>query len=806
MEQMKTHTSTPPTEPTTLKKESAVSSSESPKANINKSSTIPSGTSSSGGCVSANATGDPLVPNHEISDYVQDMRSLDKNKGFVIPSQLDTSVSQRIPDNLSNKLNRGNPAFNTTVVHNNTTIFKPFDLRTGQFLPLVTNNENQNPLRSICSKKSKLMKFRSYSVPTILHSSLRKLCLNQQTTSGGVYKKKNYLNVSNIARSKHINTTLLSDHTLNLHGKNSISDRINYIKASQNTIPLPPINLQCLKEIDLSEIVKNPQLRHDIVFDPLLQFRPNLDGERGIKKRQIADRYWHEIESELIIYMENPHNFQYNCSKLVPLFSTLKDVLMTIVPQKELLVVETVLDIELVIQELLKGSLSMSSLSDWLAQLFKHHCAPMRDPWVDKMNLKFKQAESEKSVKKLIDALRLVFQILEAMKLDIANHQIRILRPALLSNAVEFEKQYFQSLINSNRVDLKSSLRWFGDKYKESLDSKLIDRNLPTKIPEIYRLCIKSILGLLSCRKMVREYPVSLSFDHARLILLRADIRQVVCILVCRLLFKQLVTNDNTIDISTKEFILKSYPNSKLKDEVVSIITDEHGNCRWTKNTMSIAIHLCKTINDLKLEFQAGSQVSSKISFKSLDNEKIEFAKSWLSKQTQPLSEVYGVLENRVFQSLEENIFNKSNCTKDGSVKQDFINFGTSPVNQNTLVGASNTTTTNSSINIQSKIMHRSIVSVSNRLNSSNQDVHNLPLSSSFYKEKIANGRSDVTCNGHKDGTHSRNNNYINGSIASLDMEEFESLYRHLYTVINFHWSVFGCLYIEALGDRIENI
>lgn len=63
-----------------------------------------------------------------------------------------------------------------------------------------------------------------------------------------------------------------------------MEDRINYIKATPTPVPFPPINLQGLKEIDLQEILKNPQLRHDIIFDPLLQFRPNLDGERGNKK------------------------------------------------------------------------------------------------------------------------------------------------------------------------------------------------------------------------------------------------------------------------------------------------------------------------------------------------------------------------------------------------------------------------------------------------------------------------------------------------------------------------------------------
>ena len=48
----------------------------------------------------------------------------------------------------------------------------------------------------------------------------------------------------------------------------------------------------------MHEILKNPQLRHDILFDPQLQFRPNLDGERGKRKKSIIDKYWLEVRKE----------------------------------------------------------------------------------------------------------------------------------------------------------------------------------------------------------------------------------------------------------------------------------------------------------------------------------------------------------------------------------------------------------------------------------------------------------------------------------------------------------------------------
>ena len=52
-------------------------------------------------------------------------------------------------------------------------------------------------------------------------------------------------------------------------------------KVSLSPLSLvPPISKATLRELDLAEILRNPQLRHDSVFDPNLMFRPNYDGER----------------------------------------------------------------------------------------------------------------------------------------------------------------------------------------------------------------------------------------------------------------------------------------------------------------------------------------------------------------------------------------------------------------------------------------------------------------------------------------------------------------------------------------------
>jgi hypothetical protein len=90
---------------------------------------------------------------------------------------------------------------------------------------------------------------------------------------------------SNARKASHLNSSSwihpvrLSDlakmHAMRLGGNgNTGSSRLVVAPLT------PPISMSTLHELDLQEVMRNAQLRHDVVFDPSLMFRPNFDGER----------------------------------------------------------------------------------------------------------------------------------------------------------------------------------------------------------------------------------------------------------------------------------------------------------------------------------------------------------------------------------------------------------------------------------------------------------------------------------------------------------------------------------------------
>jgi hypothetical protein len=177
----------------------------------------------------------------------------------------------------------------------------------------------------------------------------------------------------------------------------------------------------------LNHITRNINLRVDVNFDRDLYFRP-VDGEKGLAKRRLAEDYWEAIAIEISIYAfcasnnvspmsTDCHSQQRFEPRLPAMLKTLKDVLKTLVPERDHLSVTQNFDVPFLMQQIRKAVLDLTALSKWLAVLLKTHCAPMRDQWADQMVEEITEGCSSGDMYKVVQGLRTLFGILEAMKL-----------------------------------------------------------------------------------------------------------------------------------------------------------------------------------------------------------------------------------------------------------------------------------------------------------------------------------------------------------------------------------------------------
>lgn len=198
----------------------------------------------------------------------------------------------------------------------------------------------------------------------------------------------------------------------------------------------PPVTKGTLSELDVTKIVNNPKLRHDINFDPELHFRPNLDGEKGKRKTEKANNFWETMRGQLRDYLTDRERFEQELGDsewcLPATLNAIAGILETLVPQRDKASVEDTFNVELLMQQFRMGVADLVKLSTWLSHLLKRHCAPMRDNWVDDMVTQLSTGDRTGDVAMLVAGMKNLLGVLEAMKL------VRALPPRARSVANRF--------------------------------------------------------------------------------------------------------------------------------------------------------------------------------------------------------------------------------------------------------------------------------------------------------------------------------------------------------------------------------
>ncbi|RDL37759.1 Uncharacterized protein BP5553_05192 [Venustampulla echinocandica] len=310
--------------------------------------------------------------------------------------------------------------------------------------------------------------------------------------------------------------------------------------SRQGAILEPPVTKATLSELDVTKIVHNPKLRHDINFDPDLHFRPNLDGEKGRRKTQKANHFWETLREQLLQYLQNRDQFEAQLGNtewaLPTTLKAIRGILETLVPQRDRASVEETFNVDLLMQQFRMGVADLLKLATWLCQLLKCHCAPMRDDWVDEMVTQLSNGQRNGDVDLLGAGMRNLLGVLEAMKLDVANHQIRCLRPLLIEDTVHFEQKFFMKKIAMRKVAVAGAHAWY-----------TAARSLPDTVPLDTSLHLQGsmvtfmkALVNLTLPSRAEAIPHTFLFDEERLIKLRSDVLDLTNFEILMHLFRSL--------------------------------------------------------------------------------------------------------------------------------------------------------------------------------------------------------------------------------------------------------------------------
>ncbi|PQE09036.1 camp-mediated signaling sok1 protein [Rutstroemia sp. NJR-2017a BBW] len=125
----------------------------------------------------------------------------------------------------------------------------------------------------------------------------------------------------------------------------------------------------------------------------------------------------------------------------------------------------------------------------------------------------------------LVAGIRNLLGVLEAMKLDTANHQIRYFRPFLIADTVQFEQKFFMKKIAIDKVDIDGAHEWF--RRAGSLPDIIPLQGSVYLQGKIWDF-MKAFVNLTLPSRASEPAPYTFLFDEERLVKLRSDILDLI--------------------------------------------------------------------------------------------------------------------------------------------------------------------------------------------------------------------------------------------------------------------------------------
>ncbi|KAK7928718.1 hypothetical protein PG985_005716 [Apiospora marii] len=216
------------------------------------------------------------------------------------------------------------------------------------------------------------------------------------------------------------------------------------------------------------------------------------------------------------------------------LLKEVKEILPTLVPSQDRVYLDEGFNVELIMQQFYKGTVDLEKLASWLSSVLKTYCAPGRDMLVDEMYNKLANGNRRKDMRDLVQGLRNLLNVLEGMKLDLANHSIRCWKSALIEDTVNVERRFFYKKIQSGRLDPHPANQWYVTATRDiglSPGSASAFGDMTIFFEALSRLILPS---------SSQQLPNTFAFDEKQITKLRSDLINGIYLEICMRLSSKL--------------------------------------------------------------------------------------------------------------------------------------------------------------------------------------------------------------------------------------------------------------------------
>ncbi|KAG7214871.1 hypothetical protein INR49_005140 [Caranx melampygus] len=217
----------------------------------------------------------------------------------------------------------------------------------------------------------------------------------------------------------------------------------------------PPMLVSVEELMETASKISNMALAHEIVVNQAFQLKPDEPPEGSLKSRVkeiIHKAFWDCLEAQL---KEDPPSYEH----AIRLLAEIKEILLSfLLPDhsRQRARIEEVLDLPLIQQQAENGALDIGRLSHFIVWMMGSLCAPSRDEDINKL----------REITDIVPLFKAIFSVLDLMKMDMANFALSSIRPHLMQQSVEYERNKFQEFLEKQPNALDYTEKWLEDTVK----------------------------------------------------------------------------------------------------------------------------------------------------------------------------------------------------------------------------------------------------------------------------------------------------------------------------------------------------
>ncbi|KAH8273528.1 hypothetical protein KR018_010518 [Drosophila ironensis] len=270
---------------------------------------------------------------------------------------------------------------------------------------------------------------------------------------------------------------------------------------SMTRFVLPSLGGSPPKIVTLDEVssmfnnLRNMELAHEIALNPdfkLQQYEPPEDSLEGRIKAMVHKAFWDLLRQQL---ERQPPSFD----QAIRLLAEIKECFPQLLSpnnERALAHINEVLDDAVIRQQAERGILDFRSYATFVINILSKSCSPARDDAVAKL----------REIEDVVDTFRSILELMNLMKLDMANFMLTLARKQIAASSVQYEKEKFSKYLREfhGNAGFPATEDWLrrncsGSNLDETIYHsymQLIDYPADKDFPELLRMDKERFVGL----------------------------------------------------------------------------------------------------------------------------------------------------------------------------------------------------------------------------------------------------------------------------------------------------------------------